>query len=365
MMSAAELGREWTSRVGNDLATARQRLGWALPDVASGLRIRLSYLEALEEGRFADLPGSAYALGFLRTYSTALGLDPEEMARRFRAEAASAARKPELTFPAPVPDRGVPAGAVVLLGVLVAIGGYVGWYHMSGDSRHRTEAVTAVPDRLATLADVPPPAPTPTPAPAPAVVASVTTPLPGGLPATPPAPGSVTADAGAANPAFAQVVPMPAGSSSPTSAQAATLSGTPGFGQPQANGLALPPAADGGRIVLRAHADSWVQVRDHGGQVLLNRVLRNGESWAVPNKPGLSLTTGNAGGTDVLVDGAVAPGFGGNGVVRRDIPLDADTIKAGRLPIQMASNGAPGGAAPTAVTGSATFPNSTPKPSAQ
>ena len=63
-------------RVGADLRAARHRLGWELPEVAAGLRIRLPYLEALEDGRIVDLPGNAYALGFLRTYATALGLDP-------------------------------------------------------------------------------------------------------------------------------------------------------------------------------------------------------------------------------------------------------------------------------------------------
>jgi len=118
-------------RVGADLRAARHRLGWELPEVAAGLRIRLPYLEALEDGRIADLPGNAYALGFLRTYATALGLDPYDLSRRFKAEAAAVNRKTELAFPVPVPERGVPAGAVVLLGAVLAVGAYVGWYRLS------------------------------------------------------------------------------------------------------------------------------------------------------------------------------------------------------------------------------------------
>ena len=87
----------------------------ALPDVAATLRIRLPFLEAIEDGRVADLPGNAYAVGFLRTYASSLGLDAAEVARRFRAEAQEVNRKTELAFPAPVPERGVPAGAVMYL----------------------------------------------------------------------------------------------------------------------------------------------------------------------------------------------------------------------------------------------------------
>ena len=99
-------------RVGADLCAARERLGWSLPAIAGHLRIRLPYLEAIEQGRIGDLPGNnAYAVGFVRTYAQSLGLDPDEIARRFRSETADINRKTELTFPVPVPERGVPAGA--------------------------------------------------------------------------------------------------------------------------------------------------------------------------------------------------------------------------------------------------------------
>ncbi len=129
------------ARVGADLREARERLGWTLPAIAEHLRIRLPFLEAIEDGRIGDLPGRAYAVGFVRTYAQSLGLDPDEIARRFRAEAADINRKTELDFPAPVPDRGIPAGAVVLLGVVLAIGAYVGWYRMSGNGRPDSEVV--------------------------------------------------------------------------------------------------------------------------------------------------------------------------------------------------------------------------------
>ena len=90
---------------------------------------------------------------------------------------------------------------------------------------------------------------------------------------------------------------------------------------------AAPPSEDS-RILLRANADAWVQIRERGGHVLLNRVLRGGESWAVPKGPALLLTTGNAGGTELLVDGEATPPLGPPGAVRRDIALEPDGLKA-------------------------------------
>ena len=96
--------------------------------------------------------------------------------------------------------------------------------------------------------------------------------------------------------------------------------------------VAAPPApSDQSRILLRANADAWVQVRDRAGPVLLSRILHAGETWAVPARPNLLLTTGNAGGTDLVVDGVTSPPLGGNGLVRRDLALDPDLIKDGKL----------------------------------
>jgi cytoskeleton protein RodZ len=119
---------------------------------------------------------------------------------------------------------------------------------------------------------------------------------------------------------------------SPTSAAAAQL---PPRATEDASAAGLAPApapaADAPRILLRANADSWLLVKDHGGVVLLNRVLKAGETWPVPARTDLLMTTGNAGGTDIVVDGAATPALGGNGAVRRDLPLDPDQIKDGRL----------------------------------
>src|SRR6185312_3887212 len=139
-------------RAGADLRAARDRLGWALHDVAVMLRIRPTYLEALEAGRLNTLPGNVYALGFLRSYASALGLDAEEVARRFRAEAGEIPRHSELIFPTPVPERGLPAGALVLLGLILAGGAYIGWYRLSGEGKLPAETVAQVPTRLASLA---------------------------------------------------------------------------------------------------------------------------------------------------------------------------------------------------------------------
>jgi cytoskeletal protein RodZ len=83
------------------------------------------------------------------------------------------------------------------------------------------------------------------------------------------------------------------------------------------------------RIIIRATDDSWVQVRDKEGNLLLTRVLRVGDSYRVPNAAGVVMRTGNAGGLDIQVDGESVPGLGPKGAIRHAVALDAERLKAG------------------------------------
>ena len=275
-------------KAGADLRAARERLSWPLQDAAAILRIRRRYLEALEDGDLSQLPGNAYALGFLRSYACALGLDPEEMLRRFKAEAAEVSQRTQLSFPAPVPDRGLPTGAVILLGLILAVGAYVGWYRLSGEGKLPAETAMTIPERLTPLAEQ----------------------------ALPPA-----------------VSPDSAPRLSPTSAAAAAVSPMTVPAVPAAPVLVVaapPPVAAGARVMLRATGDAWVEVRDKTGTVLLNKTLHQGDTWPVPQTPGVLLTTGNAAATEILVDGVAIASLGGSGSVRRDLTLDYDQLRAGK-----------------------------------
>src|SRR5581483_6267156 len=64
---------------------------------------------------------------------------------------------------------------------------------------------------------------------------------------------------------------------------------------------APPPA--GPRVVIKALADCWIQVRAPDQTVVFSRVLKSGETYKVPARPGLFLRTGNAGALEITVDG--------------------------------------------------------------
>lgn len=72
--------------VGEILKKARTEKKLTLEDVERILRIRKKFLLALEENDWDSLPSLPYIKGFLKNYSTYLGLMPQEMMAIFRRQ---------------------------------------------------------------------------------------------------------------------------------------------------------------------------------------------------------------------------------------------------------------------------------------
>jgi cytoskeleton protein RodZ len=301
------------ARVGMEMRLVRERLGWRLPDVAAELRIRLPYLEAIERGELSALPGAAYQTGFVRTYSQALGLDGDEILRRFRAEGTGFVQKAELSFLAPVPDRAVPTGAIVLLGVVLVLVGYGLWYRHTAAVAQLAAQIPAIPTELAPLAVPPkPPSASIPPKTAPpaqtaiAAPAAITKQMDANATAMPaPAPGAPPNPVAAGQPAAT-------GTQTVTAALPAT---------PPSQATATPASTP--QKTIEATADSWVEVQDATGAILFSKTLHAGDSWPVPDLPGLVMTAGNAGATLIAQNGAPGAPLGAVGTVIRRYALTA------------------------------------------
>ncbi len=318
--------------VGMSLAAARQRLGLSREEVADRLRIRSAFLEAIERGRFEQLPGRTYALGFLRAYGEFLGLDPDAVIEAYRREGIEGAQASPYQFRMPKAEHRTPRIGLVLVMLAVAVLAYAGWRYAQEFGLGETLGIPAVPDRLAEL--VPPPKPAEPAHTAPADGTAATS-------AAPPSTAPDAASAATTPPAPAAIAPAtttPAATAPATTAPPAIEPTRPPAPPPAPTAEAPPPlpatgAVYGGengdsRVVIRAKADSWVQVFGPGEEMLLSRILRAGDSYKVPNRPDLRLTTGNAGALEILIEGQALPPLGAQGQVRRNIPLDGEKLKA-------------------------------------
>ena len=82
------------------LRRRREELERDVDTVARQLRIRAIYIRAIEEGRLQDLPGTAYAVGFVRAYADYLGLDGNSIVSDYRDELARRSRRLPTSRPA-------------------------------------------------------------------------------------------------------------------------------------------------------------------------------------------------------------------------------------------------------------------------
>lgn len=341
------------SGLGRALKRARVAQGYEISEVARTLRIRPEYLESLEEGDHARLPGRVYAIGFVRTYSNFLGLDSAVAIERFKAEAVTLDHA-HLLPPTPPPEGRVPGGALLFVSLVSAVVLYGAWWVMSADERRLPEIVAEVPGRLQQLVDAVAQAseavivrlprgeaaagPGIASAAAPLVQAVPTVPQSMAQPASP-APVASLPDARPADDAESAEALEDDEGSRPAPESTTQVASVPAVPTPPVAAMpttAAPAAAlsaqgDAGvsRILLRAREENWVQVRDGANAPVMTRVLKPGDTLKVPDRSGLTLMTGNAGGLEILVDGEAVPSLGAIGQVRRNVALDAEKLKAG------------------------------------
>jgi cytoskeleton protein RodZ len=118
--------------IGPTLREARSRRKVDLSEVEAAIKIRVRYLQAMENEEWDALPGGAYTRGFIRTYASYLGLDGERLADDYRRATGppGGERAPKRVEPVPTARRGhrpwvssrLVVVAVCLLLVAVVVG---------------------------------------------------------------------------------------------------------------------------------------------------------------------------------------------------------------------------------------------------
>ncbi len=314
--------------VGRHLREARQQRGEDLYDVADYLRIKPSYLFALEEGDLSAMPGRAYAMGFLRSYADHLGFDGTEVVHGLRVGLAEDAEQ-ELHVRQPAAENRLPSVSLVILGLVLGGLAYVGWYAVQAGGGDMLQRVTALPGEIgqyaATLfddAEAPPreeaptraaePATTTRPAPAqPTVTAAVQTPTP-----APAAPAAAPPPEAPVSGVIARTAP-PAGpvvsGAGDGQAPLSSLRASEAY-LPEAAAAEPPPASPLGDLVLDAEAERAAAARrQDDGQAEPGTV---GDLLAALETPAAEADAAASGATTGTLFGAgAADGAGGDGRV--------------------------------------------------
>jgi len=257
---------------GRTLARLRTERKLSVTDVAQRMKYGARQIEALEAEEFDKLPGATFVRGMVRSYAKLLEIDPEPILgsldhRYVPGEISLDLRAKRVPFPqGGTRRRGTGIYLFLSLIVIVAVAGVLYEWRVGALpwARIASHAPQSLPRPVNPNPVVAEEAPRAEPAPPPV--------------APPPAPAEKPAPAAA--PATA-----PQASAPPATMQPAN----------QAQAASQPQAAGGeGRIRMEFSGESWVEIKDKDGQMVMSQLNPTGSRRIVSGKAPLSLVIGNA-----------------------------------------------------------------------
>lgn len=97
--------------------------------------------------------------------------------------------------------------------------------------------------------------------------------------------------------------------------------------KPKQTAAAQPSGEEGARLVLKAKAPVWVRIEDAQGNVVMTQMLRGGDTYSVPNRPGLVVIARDGGLLSYMIDGRERGILGVPGQILVGQPLDIPTLE--------------------------------------
>jgi hypothetical protein len=134
------------SGVGDTLRKKRMDVALNLDEIATTLRIRREYIEALELGEFYRIPGKAYTIGFLRTYANFLNLDVEGVVKQYKLEASG--RILRRSQPVITTSSNQPSKSLVAFSIGSVIAFYLFYYMVEISPYNQSSIITAPPEHI-------------------------------------------------------------------------------------------------------------------------------------------------------------------------------------------------------------------------
>ncbi len=256
--------------IGEALRLVRIGYGQSIADIEGSLRIRSCQIDAIERGDIGKLPGRVYAIGFVRSYAEYLGLDGGKVVQLFIAQYMDTQHDETLSFPTPANEARTPAVWLVVACIAGAILLFM-FVGKGDDDDVKSSEIMEIKD----------------------VPEDIKTHIEKDILVKFAVNEGASVDPIMADPKEVVVEDM--------------------------GGDAVQKTG----IILNITNDSWVEIKNGEGKVLVSTVLKEGDQYFVPDRPDLSMTIGNAANVEIILGGNVLKPLGGEGSVRRNIPLNS------------------------------------------
>ena len=284
------------SSVGKLCLDARLKKGLTQEQAGTLLKVRVKIIKDFEDGEHIDLPGLAYKIGFVRSYARLLDLDGDLLVREFKESLELSSFKEEYKFLTPELNKNkfLPVGVVV--SVFIAILSYTGWYY--SDRSNKIEQVSnQKPEKMfSKIAEIENDS-----------YVIIEENFSNNLPS------SKTNDEKKVQELNSKITLRDNKVESMISKNT-ELSATANERDPSTE------------MVLKATGNSWVEIEDMEGNILMTRLMRPGETYVVPDINGLTFNTGNAGALSLSQGDVIIPKLGEVGEIINARPLNIKTF---------------------------------------
>ncbi len=255
--------------VGELLRCSRLNFGYTIQDIEHKLNIRVSHIDAIENGDISELPGKAYAIGFVRSYAEYLGLDSSEIIYLFKTQYIGS--KPKLSYPEIVHYKKIPNISLIIISLLFYGVFMFSWRAVNKVDPELMLQINPIPEDIKYHVSK-----------------------------------DILSNSIANN---SEDVTL----NNPENTEAIEDMGS------------IKNKEYG--VILNIINSSWVEIKDSSGQIIISNILEKGDQYFVPDSPGLTMSLGNAANVEITINNRALMPLGKDGDVRRDIPLDTYYLK--------------------------------------
>lgn len=299
---------------GDNLRREREMRGITLEEISSTTKISVRFLELLEAEEFSKLPGGIFIRSFIRSYANYLGLDEEQVMAEYQLVAPPQGGE-DFSRLGVTGNSANKKNRTPVLPWIIAVILLAGGYAIFRYAHHSSEAPLGFGN--------PPPVSKAVSASAKAAVNAPSAHPPQVL-AAPQADGATPAANPASSGATANPVPASNSAAANGTAVGAKAGSTPAQTS-QSNAPAAPAAGNGLTLQVVATEQAWVSVKADG-KTALEQVMKPNDVRALTAKSYFDVTTGNAEGTVLTLNGITLGPLGRRGEVKV-LHLTSDSLK--------------------------------------
>ena len=300
--------------IGSLFIDARVKKGLTQEDASKILKVRISAIKQIESGEELGSLGSAYRLGFLRSYAKLVDLDPENIIKNYKSSNSEKNIKFDYNFPSVRKEKKSLFPIIALCTFLFSLVIYSSWYYLNInnlenenknisylDNENNNLDYVKIEDNKNASLDNRDKIKSENVVISEKVTSNITT-----------------------SENFQNKVVDNNDDGLKILSEPNTLSETSISNETSAIANERTPKEE---MVLKSSGNSWVEIEDLDGNSYLTRLMRSGETFVVPDKKGLTLSTGNAGVLSLTFGSTHISKLGSVGEVISSRPLNIEAFK--------------------------------------